>query len=110
MFLKNNNMQYRAFISILLAYIASEFITYNQANIPDPLYSNCTDISVKYNTLCQTCEFITGIISHEIKLANQTITEIKALVEYLCNHLGNKKQQRNAVLLPMILMRLLILS
>ena len=46
-------MQYRAFISILLAYIASEFITYNQANIPDPLYSNCTDISVKYNTLCQ---------------------------------------------------------
>ena len=36
-------------------------------------------------------EFITGIISHEIKLANQTITEIKALVEYLCNHLGNKK-------------------
>ena len=52
---------------------------------------NCTNYSaVEDGVACSTCELITGIIQHEIKISNDTIIEVEKIVAALCKQLGTK--------------------
>ena len=80
-------------IAIILGFSSIIFGIFdiNERNQTVPLIDNCTNIHYNDTSItCSSCELITGVIAHEIKMSNDTIVTIEKLVRNLCKHLGTK--------------------